>query len=34
MVQATLVKNQVRGQNRYKLIEECQSSGQTVVSYL
>lgn len=33
MDQVTLVKNQVRAQNRYKLIEECQSGGQTVVSW-
>lgn len=33
MDQVTLVKNQVRAQNWYKLIEECQSSGQTVVSW-
>ena len=33
MDQVTLVKNQVRAQNWYKLIEECQGSGQTVVSW-
>lgn len=33
MDQVTLVKNQVRAQSWYKLIGECQSSGQIVVSW-